>query len=304
MDYFIGAIGGEIMGDKYNVVDLGNIGEPAAGIVNNFMDKISGALGWMVTPKDIKPAIIESNKSLIEEISKRQDINPIERAAIISNYKKIIKEYKTQTDIMRIAVEHLKPGFKPEEVNNDWITFFFDKVKDVTEDYMKEIFGKILAGEFNNPNTYTKQLLHAMSIIDSKIATSFQKLRKCCFCISSEWYVFIYNRSYEDNIDNGRQYERLNINYADIKELDNMGFVKYRHSNFFTIRSNHIEVCYGNKTIELSQENNRIVTGNVSLTNMGKQLCNLIPVEIDENVLDICLDIWRNFGYNPIVKDT
>lgn len=98
------------MGDKYNIIDLGNISGPAAGVVNNFMDKISEALEWMVTPKGIRPAIIEANKSIIEEISNRQDINPMERAAIVSNYKKIVKEYENQVDIMRIAVEHLEPN--------------------------------------------------------------------------------------------------------------------------------------------------------------------------------------------------
>lgn len=92
-------------------------------------------------------------------------------------------EYKNQVDIIRIAGEYLKPEFEADKVNNDWITFFFDKVKNVTEDYMKEIWGRILAGEFNNSKTYTKQLLHTMSIMDGKIATSFQRIRKCCFSI-------------------------------------------------------------------------------------------------------------------------
>ena len=291
------------MGNKFSLIDLENITEPVAGVINNFIDKISSALGWMVTPKDIKPAIIEANKSIIDEITHREDINPIERAAIVNNFKRIVKQYKNQVDIMRIAVEHLKPNFVPEEVSNDWITFFFDKVKDVTEDYMKETWGKILAGEFNEPNTYTKQLLHVMSIMDSEIATSFQKIRKCCFSVSSKSYVFIYNRSYADNIDNGRRYGQLNINYNDIKELENMGIVQYRHSNFFTIRSDYAEVSYGNKKIELKTDNNKIVTGNVSLTKIGEQLCNIITPECDEKILDICLDIWRFFNYNPIVKN-
>lgn len=105
------------MEDKYSLIDLGNIGEPAAGVINNFVNKISSALGWMVTPKNIKPAIIDANKSIIEEISKREDINPIERAAIVSNYKKIVKEYKNQVDVMRIATEYLTPSFIPENVN-------------------------------------------------------------------------------------------------------------------------------------------------------------------------------------------
>lgn len=32
---------------------------------------------------------------------------------------KTVKEYKTQVDIMRIAVEHLETDFKSEEVNDD-----------------------------------------------------------------------------------------------------------------------------------------------------------------------------------------
>lgn len=128
------------MDNKYSLIDLANISEPAAEVANNFIDKVSSALGWMVTPKNIKPTIIEANKSIIEEISNRQDINPIERLAIVNNYKKIVKEYRNQVDIMRIAVEHLEPNSVSGDVNNDWITFLFDKVKDVTEDYMKEIW--------------------------------------------------------------------------------------------------------------------------------------------------------------------
>lgn len=41
------------------------------------------------------------------------------RAAIVSNYKRIIKEYKNQVDIIRIAGEYLKPEFEADKVNND-----------------------------------------------------------------------------------------------------------------------------------------------------------------------------------------
>lgn len=122
---------------KYSVINLGNIGKPTAEIVNNFVNKISNALGWIVTPKNVNSSIIEANKSIIEEISKRKDINPIERGAIVSNYKKIIKQYKNQKDIISLATEYLTPKAKPESISDDWISFFFDKVKDVTEDDMK-----------------------------------------------------------------------------------------------------------------------------------------------------------------------
>ena len=57
---------------------------------------------------------------------------------------------------MRLAVEHLTPNAEPENVSDAWVTFFFEKSKNVNDEYMKMIWGKILAGEFNEPNTYTK----------------------------------------------------------------------------------------------------------------------------------------------------
>lgn len=289
------------MEDKYSIIDVGNISEPAAGVVNNFLDKISGALGWMVTPKNIKPAVIEANNSIIEEISNRQDINPIERAAIISNYKKIVKEYQNQVDIMRVAVEHLELDAVSEDVSNDWITFFFDKVKDVTEDYMKEIWGKILAGEFNKPNTYTKQLLHTMSIMDSKIAKRFQKIRSSCFFSSGHLYAFMY-RTNGDDIKNTKRYEKKKIFIYDLRELDSLGLIQYRFTDFHTLVIKNKEFDYGDKKVVFNTEKRSIALGNVALTSVGKQLCRIVPMEYDDEILEICLESWEKLGYNPIVK--
>ena len=290
------------MGDKYNLIDLGNISEPVAGVVNNFMDKISNALEWMVTPKDIKPAIIEANKSIIEEISNRQDINPIERAAIISNYKKILKEYKNQVDIMRIATEYLTPSFIPENVNNDWITFFFDKVKNVTEDYMKEIWGKILAGEFNKPNTYTKQLLLTISIMDSKIARRFQKIRSSCFFSSGHLYAFMYRTNGED-IKNTKKYEKMKIFIYDLRELDSLGLIQYRFTDFHTLVIKNKIFDYGSKRITFNTEKKSVSLGNVALTSVGKQLCRIVPMEYDDRILEICMETWEKLGYNPTIEN-
>ena len=289
------------MGNKYSLIDFGNLSEPAAGVVNNFVDKISSALGWMVMPKNIKPAIIEANKSIIEEISNRQDINPIERAAIVSNYKKIVKEYKNQMDIMRIAVEHLNPNFVSEEVSNDWITFFFDKVKDVTEDYMKEIWGKNLAGEFNEPNTYTKQLLHTMSIMDSKIAERFQKIRSSCFYSPPHLFTFIY-RTNDVDVININRYQKKKIYIYDLRELDSLSLIQYQFPQFHTKVIKDKIFYYGNKRITFNTDEKSIVLGNVTLTSVGKQLCRIVPMKYDDEILEICMETWRYLGYNPIIE--
>lgn len=290
------------MADKYNLIDFGNIGEPAAKVANNFIDKVSSALEWMVTPKNIKPAIIEANKSIIEEIANRQDINPIERAAIVSNYKKIVKEYQNQVDIIRIAVEHLDPNLVPGDVNNDWITFFFDKVKDVTEDYMKEIWGKILAEEFNKPNSYTKQFIHILSIMDSKLAKSFQKIRSSCFYAEPYIYTFIY-RTNGKEIKNVNKYQEMSLYISDFKELDSLGLIQHRYSDFHSLVIKNKTFDYGNRQVKLNTDKRSIAIGNVTLTSVGKQLCRIVPMKYDDKIFELCIDSWKKLGYCPIVTE-
>lgn len=285
----------------YNLINLGSIGEPAAGVINNCIDKVFGALGWVIKPKDLKQSIIEANKSIIEEIANREDINPIERAAIVSNYKKYVKEYANQMDVLQMALEHLNPDAKPEEVNDDWITFFFDKVKNVTDDYMKAIWGKILAGEFNEPNTYTKQLLHTMSVMDSKIAKRFQKIRSSCFYSFPYLYAFIY-RTNGDNIKNIKKYEKMKIFINDFRELDSLGLIQYRFSDFHSWVIKNKVFDYGNRKVKLHTDKRSIELGNVALTSVGKQLCRIVPMEYDDRILEICLDSWQKLGYNPTVE--
>ncbi len=286
---------------EFNLINLGNIGEPAAKVANNFIDKIASALGWFFTPKNIKPAIIEANNSIIEEIRNREDISPIERAIIVNSYERMVKEYINQIDIVKVAFEHLNADFKSENVKEDWIIYFFDKVKNVNEDYMKSIWGKILAGEFNEPNTYSKQFLHTMSIMDSTLANRFQKIRSAFFYSSPCLYAFIYRRNGKD-INNIKNYQDLGISIDDLRELDNIGLIEYRVPNFYTWSIKNKSFEYGNKLIVLNTDKNIIEFGNVWLTNMGKQLCKISPMVYSDEILEICLDSWRKLGYNPSVE--
>lgn len=289
------------MGNKYNLIDLGNISEPAAGVINNFVDKISSALGWMATPKNFKPAIIEANKSIIEEIANREDINPIERAAIVSNYRKIVKEYKNQVDVIQTAINHLDKTARPNDVNNDWLLYFFDKVKDITEEEMKMIWAKILAGEFNKPNTFTKKFLHTLSIMDNNMASTFQKIRSSCFYREPYLLSFIYRNNGKD-IDNIDAYRNLGLGFRDFRELDGMDLIEYNEPIFYTLSNRDELIYYGNKIIKLSSDKKVIEIGNVSLTETGKQLCRITEPQYDDKILNICINAWKTLGYNPIVE--
>lgn len=266
---------------SFNLVDFGNIGEPTAEVINNFVNKISSAMGWAITPKNVKPAIIEANKSIIEEITHREDIHPLERAAIVNNYKKVIREYKNQMDIVQMAIEHLNPDCRPEYISNDWIMFFFEKVKDITENDVKIILAKILVEECKN-NTIPKQLLNVLSLMEKNDLITFNK---------------ICNLSIRDNFNNEEVFfiyddcllQEMDIHDVDLLSLESIGLIKIspnyiKIDNYFEMVKktkvmgvNYI-LTYGNTQIE-AITNDWIPSGDLELTLLGEYLKSFLELE-------------------------
>ncbi len=74
----------------------GDLLKPISDLGISLLDKVEKATGWIFSTTTVKK---EGYKNIIEEISKRDDINPFDRVALISNFNKIKK-------VCVIAVTH------------------------------------------------------------------------------------------------------------------------------------------------------------------------------------------------------
>ena len=63
--------------------------EPIGDVANNLINKVSNAMGWICSTTSAKK---NAKKSIIEEITNRVDINPVERLAIIGNIETIKRQ--------------------------------------------------------------------------------------------------------------------------------------------------------------------------------------------------------------------
>lgn len=140
-----------------------------------------------------------------------------------------------------------------------------------------------------------------MSIMDTKIAKRFMKIRSSCFYSAPYIYAFVYKTNGED-IKNTKKYEKIKIFISDFRELDSVGLIQYRYSDFHTLVVKNKVFDYGDKRIRLHTDQRSIALGNVALTSVGKQLCRIVPMNYDERLLDLCLDAWTKLGYNPTVE--
>nr|WP_302597966.1 DUF2806 domain-containing protein [uncultured Cellulosilyticum sp.] len=264
--------------------DLGKLGQPIADIANNLINKFSSAIGWCATPKGLKHTQLEAYNSIISEIAKRDDINPIERGAIISNWKKAIKEYTNQYDILEVAIEHLTPTAHPENLDEEWLQFFVEKSKLASKDETKLLWGKILAEECNNPNSVSKSLLNTLSLIDSNLALAFTKVVSHSIIAEDDEALPIISFN-----DNQSYYDNINLSFSVLTELDNYNLIKFNALTGYALQRESLSATYFNTKLEAKSQTSSIPIGNVILTNDGAQLFKIIDKEKYDKFLEMVL---------------
>ena len=126
-------------------IDLDSIGKIAEP-VNTLILKISDAIGVLYEPKRIiKKAEAESKAEKIRAISDIEisDIKSRARSRVL------FEETKNQENIESIiekAIPQIQSNADFDKIDNDWIVNFFNKAKRFSNEDMKILWSKILAG--------------------------------------------------------------------------------------------------------------------------------------------------------------
>ena len=199
------------MANEIKLIDFSALGE----IANKLIDKLSDAIGWVATHES--PSRIALS-TYIEEIQS-SDLPPLEKAARITRAKKDIKEYINQRDIIYMAASELSNDARPESIDNDWLDCFMDKAKHVSNEDFQFIWGRILAEECNAPGCVPKGLLFVLERMDREDAEKFLILAGLTVDISGSPSPLITLNAIE-------KYQRYNIHYSDMMDLEAIGLVK------------------------------------------------------------------------------
>lgn len=150
---------------------------------------------------------------------------------------------------------------------------------------MQTLWGKILAEEVNAPGTISLSLLNTISMMGRNQALSFCNLARFCFReFRSETYhplVFIQS----DPI----AYKDSGITFQILKELERLGLIYCNFTNEFCFKNKKV-LAAGNHVIEIfgdPNNQNKILAGNVILTDNGKLLLTLVGDEYKKYRPDI-----------------
>jgi len=277
------------MGDGGSLINLGDLSKPATLLI----EKISEAIGGIAKPYQIKRiASAEAEAEKIRALS-QIEISELQRRALI---RFVAEETKKQSNIEEItnnAVKELSDGAKPNEIENDWIAHFFDKCKLVSDKEMQLIWGKVLAGEANNPGLYSKRTVEFLSLIDKQDASLFEQLCRFSLKIGTHTPI-IYD--IKDEI-----FEKNGITFSALKHLAEIGLISFSGITGYArqkLPQIYPVVYYGELVfIQFNKESeNTLEIGKVLLSKVGHELAPLASSHPVDGYLEYIVDKWSKKG--------
>ena len=255
-----------------SLIDIGEVSKPATVLI----EKISDAVGGICKPWQIKRvAEAEAEAEKIKAIAKIETTELEQRAW----QRFLFEESKKQENIEQItaqALPQLSEEAKPEDIETDWITNFFDKCRLVSDEEMQILWSNILAGESNRPGSFSKRTINFMSSLDKEDALLFTKL--CGF----NWFLCDFQPLIYDT--SAKIYKKQGINFDALKHLDAIGLISFDGVGGYQILEldQKEKLFYHNIPFILEfhkEQDNNLKIGTVLLTSTGQELANICKPE-------------------------
>lgn len=264
-----------------SVTLAGDLSKPATVLI----EKISEALGGAFRPFQIRRIAQAEADAAITHAKAEIEITGLQRRAV---ERFVAEEAQKQANIESItdkALPLLDAQAKPEKVEKDWITNFFDECRLISDEQMQALWATILAGEANAPGKFSKRTIDLLGSFDKSDALDFSNL--CRFVVhTNDWLspcVFNYNEKLY--IDQG-------IHFGSLSHLDSIGFIRFdAQGNFSFVEGGvgNIYVRYFGHRFTPSPAIRQMNVGHVIFTKPGRELTSIcVPTEVPD-----FFDYWK-----------
>lgn len=283
-----------------SLINLGELSRPATVLI----EKVSEAVGGVFRPYQTRRMAEAEADAAITQAQAQIQISDLQRRAV---HRFVIEEGQKQENIENItrkALPDVASDAKPEAVENDWIINFFDKSRLVSDQDMQTLWARVLAGEANNPGSYTKRTVSLLSSMDKNEAELFKN-----FC-SFVWDIGGLTPLIYDVVD--PIYNNSGITFDSLNHLDLVGLISFDglsgfskrprpHSSGFTGPFKIPCSYYGDAyQVNLPQGALNFGVGNALLTTPGMQLALVAGATPREDFKSYILDRWKTYEVVPI----
>ena len=225
--------------------------------------------------------------------------NDMEIAARLYAVPKMRRHYKNIANIL-VKADQLYEQWKPQKdemrkaIEDDWIDYFLDRVKTVSDETVQRLWACILAQECFEQGTFRRVMLDRLALLDRSSAALFQILCDLTYDIEvsdgRNYSVPLYIRDTElckmvhNRVLHGSEIEE------ELEVLQEIGLVNLSEENdesdIYSIENIEFTVSTENKKFKVlpqydeQQEVYYIVTGCMTFTKIGLELYKALKKQI------------------------
>lgn len=272
-----------------SLVNLGDLGKPADTLIK----KVSSAIGGIFEPWQIKRVAKAKAEASLLTAKNDIEITDLHRRAMHRFVEEEANKQENMEEITKKSIPHLNDKSNPEQMENDWVTNFFDKSRIISDNEMQELWAKVLAGEANTPGKFSKRTVNLLSDLDKRDAKLFQTL--CRFIWNFDRYLNPLIFDFKSDI-----YNNVGINFSSLSHLVSLGLIQY---NVISGYSKHglpkqFSVNYCGKPLILTMQNktdNILPIGTVLLTQAGIELAKISNAPRVEGFEEYVKEKWSAY---------
>lgn len=287
-----------------NLINLKDVSKPIVALI----DALSRGVGVLYEPTRIRRlAKAKADEMLIlaEAEQKKNEMfsavqNRVGQAIPSDQLTEIIsrivsKEVKRQENIdaiVQVALIDLEkkkdiPEAKPD---TDWLTRFFDIAESVSDDELRNTWGKILSQEIQSPGSYSLRTLSTISNLSKKEAMLFSRLGNYIFESANNNFL----------LESGHNILGVDIQYGDVILLMECGLIKENNDLCFSYKSDsdkveHFAFMYQDLAVilELGVGVEIVTVGIYELTTAGAEIYRIMNAEKDMSFLQKAADMLK-----------
>ena len=269
-----------------SLINFGGLSKTAIVLI----EKISDATGAIYKPTQIKRvAKADAEAGRIKTLASIET-SEMERRAMARFIQEEGKKQENIESITAQAMHKLSDDAKPGDIEDDWISHFFEKCRNISDQDMQRLWSSLLSGEANKPGSYSKRTLELVSILDKSEAHLFTSL--CSFAIlAGELVPLILNK--DDEI-----YARNGVNFSSLSHLEAIGLVKFNDAEGFVIKNftKKDVISYYGIPIHFKfkkESGNTLKIGNILLTQAGQQLALVCGSQINHEFVNYIIEHYK-----------
>ena len=281
----------------YSFIDLSGLTKPATVLI----EKISNAVGTLWEPRQIRRvAQAKADEAMI--LAKGDiEIDEVMRRAAQRFVDEETRKQLNMESIVDKAIPGVDSNAPTGNVEDDWITNFFDKCRSVSDDAMQTLWSRILSGEANTPGSFSRKTVNLVADLDKASAELFRNLCGFRWQIDGAHMPLIFDF-------NERIYTDRGIYLFSLGELDAIGLIQINVATGFALLEVHKEATasYYDQSVQMTlpkDRGNSLNIGHVLLTPSGEQLSRIVKPDPIDGFFEFVYDRWAKQSLIPPRKD-